>query len=101
MDDELIVTLINEDGYKDDEGYMFSSITEKDVFAKRKSVSRTEFYQAMRSGRKITETLIIDSSEYSGQSMVKIGGKMFSIERTFSVTLDLIQLNCSEVIRNG
>lgn len=99
MDEDLIV-LLKETGKNDSEGYFISNMRRHEVFAKIKSVGRTEFYQSMRSGVKLSATFEIEASEYDAESLIEYNGKTYNVERSFNVTLDVIQLNCSEVVRN-
>lgn len=73
--------------------------TEKEVFAKKTSVSQSEFFTAGQSGLKPDCMFLVYTFEYNGESYVKHNRIVYTIYRTY-VNGDNIELYC-EVRRNG
>lgn len=64
-----------------------------------KGVARTEFYEAMKAGKKLTATFEIYEDEYDGQELLEHEGKRYKIARTFPTGHGTLELSCEEVIR--
>lgn len=62
-------------------------------------VTRSEFYEAMKAGPKLTAAFEMWACDYGGQEYVEHNGKRYKVERAYPLTDGGIQLNCSEVIR--
>lgn len=73
--------------------------TEKEVYAKKTSVSQSEFFTAGQNGLRPDCTFIIYAFEYSGEKNVAHDGIVYTIYRTY-VAGDNIELYC-EVRQNG
>lgn len=100
-----IVKLVKLSPERDSDGYVISQtvVSSKEVFAKTKSVTRTEFYSAMHAGISAEIAFVVNDSEYDGENAVEYNGKMYHVIRTYSAnTLD-IELMCSDkaVKQNG
>ena len=55
------------------------------VYAQIESISRQEFFAAAETGLKPSAKAVVWEDEYDGQPEARIGGKAFSIYRTYSV----------------
>ena len=73
--------------------------TEKEVFAKKTSVSQSEFFTAGQNGLRPDCMFLVYTFEYGGELYVKHNGIVYTIYRTY-VNGDNIELYC-EVRRNG
>ena len=65
---------------------LFQEIKEpylKQVFANKRSVSQSEFFNAGQNGLKPQYRFDIRLSEYSGENSLKFEGKTYSIYRTY------------------
>ena len=51
----------------DDEGFEIEEQKEKVVFAKKKSITQTEFYEAGRNGYKLSYKFVIKPYEYNNE----------------------------------
>ena len=97
----LIVT--NE---KDDDGFAVETTKEIPIYVREKSATRSEYYEAMRSGIKIKTVLetrqedwelsahlIGGKKEYASQ--IKYDGSTYDVTRTYRTGKSLIELVCS------
>ena len=64
-----------------------------------KGVTRSEFYEAMKAGIKMSAVFETWSCDYGGQEYVEHNGTRYKVERAYPLTDGGIQLNCSEVVR--
>ena len=62
-------------------------------------VTRSEFYEAMKSGIKLTAAFEMWACDYGGQEHVEHNGKRYKVERAYPLGDGAVQLNCSEVVR--
>lgn len=58
-------------------------------------IKRSEFYEAYRSGIKLSAAFEMWACDYSGQTIVDYGGKRYKVERTYPISRDVVQLVCS------
>lgn len=94
-----VITLIAESTSQDEDGYQIATETATEIYADVKSVKRTEFYDALRSG--ITETAVftIFIHDYDKQRLIDYNGIRYKVERVYQTGLDRAELTCSEVRR--
>lgn len=66
------------------------------IFCKKKSITRSEFYQANQAG--IRPNLIVDihSFEYNNQEFAEFGGKEYRILKTYPINLNILELTLVE-----
>ena len=62
-------------------------------------VTRSEFYEAMKAGIKLTAAFEMWACDYGGQGLIEHNGTRYKVERAYPLDDGGIQLNCSEVIR--
>lgn len=89
---ELIEPITAPDGVG---GYTETEIV-RTVFADKKSIRSSEFYQAHAVGLKPELNLIIRQMEYNGESRVRWNGKVYDVLRTYSKNDELIELTCAK-----
>lgn len=85
---------INTNGYPD--------ITETLVEVRCDSgagVTRSEFYEAYKAGVKLSAVFELWACDYAGQELLEHNGKRYKVERAYPVEHEVVQLNCSEVLR--
>ena len=70
------------------------------IFANKKSIRQSEFYQAHATGLRPELSFIIREADYSQQPALEYDSKDYRIIRTFSKNGELIELIC-EGITNG
>lgn len=90
MDD--VLTLLNVTTTKDARGVLHKSITSRDVFCKRQSVSRNEFFDGGRNGLNPEFVFTVFSAEYSGETLCKYNGLTYAIYRTYLADSDYVEL---------
>lgn len=104
MDEEAkLLVIINE---KDEDGFPIEEKREIPIFVREKSATRTEFYEALRSGvsiKTVFETRLEDweqsthmvagKKEYATQ--IEHDGSIYDIVRTFRNDKAMIEIICS------
>lgn len=71
--------------------------TSRQVYANKKSIKQSEFYQAFSLGLKPEVTFVIHSFEYAGERKLTYETKPYNIIRTFEKG-DFIELICEAVV---
>jgi SPP1 family predicted phage head-tail adaptor len=71
-----------------------------DIFADKKSIRQSEFYQAAAVGLRPELTFVIRTIEYDQEPMLEHNSKTYNIIRTYEKDDELIELVCSGVV-NG
>ena len=70
---------------------------EREVFANKKSIKQSEYYQALSVGLKPELTFQVHSYEYEAEKLLKYNDKPYNIIRTFEKG-DFVELICEAVI---
>lgn len=94
------ISLVNVIKTTDADG--FNTITETLTTVKCDSgngVTRSEFYEAMKAGIKLTAAFEMWACDYGGQEYIEHNGTRYKVERAYPLAGGEIQLNCSEVVR--
>ena len=86
---------VNENGYK------ILTETRREVFANKKSATRSEFYAAKQAGDKISLVLEVSGIDYRGETCVEFGGKPYEVVRTYTRAGERVELNCKEAPEDG
>lgn len=85
MNTDVIATLIKKTvSGKDECGNAIYAEMKNTVFAERKSVRQTEFYQAAAVGFKPEIMLEVYAFEYGGEELCELDGERYRIYRTFA-----------------
>lgn len=71
------------------------------VFANKKSVRQSEFYQAMAQGLKLEAVFEVRAMEYSGQEHLVYNGRSYVIVRTYTANDEITELVCTGVVVKG
>lgn len=98
FDDEIY--LIRETSITNDMGDVIKDTNERFVFANKKSIRQSEFYQAQTSGLKPELTFEIYSFEYDDEPKIKYKGKDYKVIRTFE-NGDILELICEGIVNNA
>lgn len=64
------------------------------IYAKKKSISQNEFYQAQAHGFKIELKFEINKFEYEDNEKIRYKGKIYKIFRTFELSEDKMEIVC-------
>lgn len=81
MDD--VLTLLKVTTEKDTRGVLHKSISSRDVFCNRSSVSRNEFFDGGRNGLNPEYLFEVFAGDYDGETMCRYNGKPYAIYRTY------------------
>jgi hypothetical protein len=96
-----VVTLIDEVSTVDDIGdQQFMQIT-FDVFANKKSVRQSEFYQAFAHGFRPEIMFEVRSIDYNNQTLLRFNYRDYSIIRSFSKNDEVTELICTGIVPKG
>lgn len=79
----------------DSYGDAIKSYTDTEVFADKKSVTRSEFYQSNLSGIKIDTVFVIHAEDFSNQTMVTYGDANYEIVRAYQKGEGTVELMCA------
>lgn len=95
------VTLISQTIIEDDIGNQIPVEEETTILCGKKSVSRSEFYNAAVNGLKPVIILVVHPYEYEGQARIKFDGVYYKVIRAYEVSMEELELTCERVIGNG
>lgn len=70
--------------------------TRSQIFAKKESVSRSEFYNGGKAGLQPEFKLTTAIIDYNGELEVELDGVRYGIYRTYNVSQDYIELYCEK-----
>ena len=67
---------------------------ETTVWAARKSVTRTEYYQAAHAGKRTDAIFRLHSAEYNGEQQLVCGDDTFEVVRCYGAETEEVELTC-------
>lgn len=91
------INLIQETYTFDEIGNQIATEIKINVFCDKKSVGRSEFYNAATNGLKPEIIFVIHNYEYEGQKKVEFEGNKYNVIRTYSTNTEEIELTCERV----
>lgn len=94
MDD--VITLVMETPGQDDIGNTCPTLTEREVFCRLGSITRTEFYKAGQQGISPSYIFTIFKGDYDGEKLVKYRDKYYTVYRTYEKDADDMELYVQE-----
>lgn len=89
---DLIPVVVERNGYGEE---VETDGEPRTIFANKKSVRQTEFYQALATGIKPEIVFEVQCIEYNDEPKVRTNGKEYHVIRTFSKNGERIELVCS------
>lgn len=95
-----VVYLQTETVTKNALGDKITDPSERMVFANKKSIKQSEFYQAQATGFKPELTFEIHISEYNGESELRYINKDYRIIRTYE-NGETLELTCEGAVSHG
>lgn len=101
MSKDDILYLVSEIVTENDMGDFIKETTESMIFAKKKSVRQSEFYQAAANGLKPELVFEIHAFEYNEEKKVKYNDKYYTVIRTYQINDDDLELVCEGGVHNG
>jgi SPP1 family predicted phage head-tail adaptor len=96
-----VVQLVRLDYTVNDYGDQQYIRTASTVFANKKSVRQSEFYQALATGLKPEIMFEVRTLEYTGQENLVYNNKEYVIIRTYSKNDEITELVCSGLVVKG
>lgn len=97
LDQELILITLTDETEEDEVGNYILVEVHLEVFCDKKSVGRSEFYSAARSGLSNISIFIIHKFEYSEEEYVEYEGERYKVIKTYDIDEEYIELTCREV----
>jgi len=92
-----VIKLIAENQIVNDLGDLITVRTKREVFANKKSIRQSEFYQAAAAGLKPEFYFDVRSVEYEGEQELEYEGRIYEIIRTFDKG-EYIELICQGTV---
>lgn len=89
-----VIDLISVTRTQDDYGDFTETETTNTVYADKKSIRQSEFYQAMTIGIRPEISFIIREVDYNDEDKLQYNSKKYDIIRTYSIDGELIELIC-------
>lgn len=97
---ELITLISTVESTNDMGDPIKTPVRRENIYADRKSIRQSEFYQAAVAGLKPQITFIIRTIEYNQEPLLEYNSKPFTIIRTYEKEDEFIELICQGVV-NG
>jgi SPP1 family predicted phage head-tail adaptor len=96
-----VIKLIGASTVQNDIGDPIEEISgEREIFAEKKSIKQSEFYQAAATGLKPELTFVVWTREYNQESTLEYNSKKYNIIRTYDRDDEHTELICSGLV-NG
>lgn len=92
MDRSDVINLYADSVAYDEYGVARKTRTAKQVFCKVDSVTRSEFFDAGRSGLNPEYRMTMFFGDYGGETVVGYKGRLYSVYRTYHAKTDVIEL---------
>lgn len=94
-----VITLCEIKGVQNENGYINDTvISEREVFAEKKSATRSEFYSAMAIGITVSAVFVVNALDYNGETRIKCADKSYKLERCYEApNSEYIELTCSDM----
>ena len=92
MDRSDVLTLYADAVNYNDYGVAIKTQTSRDVFCKVDSVTRSEFFEAGRSGLNPEFRITMFAGDYQGETLCSYKGRFYSVYRTYFAKTDIIEL---------
>lgn len=89
---DVVIKLISQTLTTDELGYPIASETFYETFAKRRSITQTEFFSAGKNGITPDFSFEVNDAEYHGQKLLEYDGKRYGIYRTYQPNNDTVEL---------
>lgn len=97
-----VITLVSMTDSANDMGDPIKILVKRaNIFAEKKSIKQSEFYQAMAQGLKPELTFIIRTIEYENEPMLEYNSKTYTIIRTYEKEDEFIELICQGGVNNA
>jgi SPP1 family predicted phage head-tail adaptor len=95
-----IIKLVDVSYSENSLGDITETKTERQVYANKSSVKRSEFYQAAATGLKPETVFEIRLIDYEGETKLTYEGDEYNVIRTYSKDGEIIELICNRLIND-
>lgn len=85
--------------YDDANHYETEDVPTEVLCSVSQGVGRTEFYEALKAGVRLSVAVEVNEFDYDGQTVLEHDGHRYSIERTYPTGYGTLELSCAEVTR--
>lgn len=92
MDRSNVIKLIKAVQTQDEYGVWRETLTSRQVFCDVRSVNRSEFFEAGRSGLNPEFVFTVFFADYEDETLLEFDGKTYSIYRTYLTRSDTLEL---------
>lgn len=92
-----VIELISTYLYVDENGFEIQAERKREIFADKKSVRSSEFYQAQSQGFKLGIMFNIKPYEYDNEEYLIFENQKYKIERTYEKDSENLEIVCSKV----
>lgn len=96
-----VIKLIGTTSDVNDLGDPITIPTERQVFAEKKSIRQSEFYQAAATGLRPDLMFVVWSREYRGEQRLEYQGKEYSVIRTYEPNSEETEIVCRGIVNKG
>ncbi|TCT23389.1 SPP1 family predicted phage head-tail adaptor [Melghiribacillus thermohalophilus] len=96
-----VIDLITVTRTENDIGDTIEEETARQVFANKKSIRQSEFYQAMQTGLQPELMFEVRTSDYQGEKKLSYNNTTYSIIRTYTKNEEITELICSGLVGDG
>lgn len=93
-----VIDLVSVEKRKNDIGDAISTPVTRQVFANKKDVRQSEFYQAMATGLRPELMFEVRTIEYNGEKTLRYNNELYSIIRTYSKNGEITELVCQGIV---
>lgn len=94
-EEAVLITVTNT---TDADGFPVETTARQTVYVRVKSATRAEFYEALRSGVRVSmmfDVRVEDFERAGGATRIEYAGKTYDIVRTYQADKSMIELVCS------
>lgn len=96
MNEEAVLVTVSNS--RDADGFPVEAKARLPVYVREKSATRTEFYEALRSGLHVSRVFDVRVEDFElaqGATRIEYAGRTYDIIRTYQSDKSMIQLVCS------
>lgn len=96
-----VINLVSETETENELGDIITVENKRQVFANKKSIRQSEFYQAQANGLKPEWTFEVRFGDYSDEKKIDYNNKPYRIIRVYTKNDEVIELICEGGVNRG
>jgi len=93
-----VISLVTITYTESDIGDIVETRTDRQVYANKKSIRQSEFYQAQANGLRPEAMFEMRSIDYQGEQKLIHDGKEYNVIRTYSKNGEILELVCDRLV---